>query len=267
MVRPTARTWILAALMAFGAISAAPAAPLRAVYAGVVAPEPELLTTLDALRAAIDAGLKAKHEADREAAYTAVAAFIGTDLRGFNRGLDPLARWSRLPPQQGGLAELATQLVEQGDLPEGAPPPDLRPRLLEQMRDILQPNAPFGRLPEYRSAVCLPARYAFDTHKVGLFAAAHDADAHALRLHPSPVQLRAEPRPDAAITAAVPARTLLAFEYDKDQPNGWGRYWLSDGRRGWLPDRPDATGLSQQHLCFTRQDGAYRIAGYFTYGL
>ena len=31
--------------------------------------------------------------------------------------------------------------------------------------------------------------------------------------------------------------------------------------------RGDATGLSQQHLCFTRQDGASRIAGYFTYGL
>jgi hypothetical protein len=253
--------------MAFGAISAAPAAPLRAVYAGVVAPEPELLTTINGLRAAIDAGLKAKHEADREAAYTAVAAFIGTDLRGFSRGLDPLARWNRLEPQEGGLAELVNQLVEQGDLPEGAPAPDLRPQLLQQMHDILRRDVPLGRLPEYRSAVCLPARYAFDSHKVGLFAAAHDADAHALRLHPTSVQLRAEPRPDAAITAAIPARTLLAVEYEKGQPDGWGRYWLSDGRRGWLPDRPDATGLSQQHLCFARQDGAYRITGYFTYGL
>lgn len=270
MGRLTASGLMAAAFLGFAALLVAPvasAAPLRALYANVVAPDAGLLATVAALDAATKAGLAAKSAAERQAAYDQIDALIGPDLRGFRRGLDPLQRWTALPREDGGLAELANRLVEQGDVPEGGPLPDPRPQLLQQLRDLLQSKQPLGRLPQMRGAVCLPARFGIDERKVAMFAAAHEADAAALRFFAVPTLLRAEPRLDAPPIAGVPAQTLLAYEAQAEQPKGWSRYWTSDGFKGWAVDGPEAFGLSQQHLCFAERQGQYRIVGYFTYGL
>ena len=245
----------------------AKAAPLVALFADVVEPDAALTEFLGTLVQTARAGLT-----NESSNYSVLDSMIAPDLQGFSRGLDPLEAWRKLDlssDSESGVALLTTHMVEMGDLPEGATNlPDYRQDMLEILVALIaNPAEPLGTLPETGDAICSPARYAFDAKATAAFAAAHDTDAYSISIYPRDLALYAEPSAAAPVSATLSARTLLLSEYVAGQPDDWTKVITSDGQTGWVEDTTDREGLSQQHLCFDKVDGAYKIVAFYSYGL
>jgi hypothetical protein len=255
---------IALALLATGA----QAEPLRASYADVVTPDAELVAFLTTLAQTAKAGLLPR--ADAAATYAALDAMFAPILTGFGRGLDPLASWGKYSkPVPGNFAELASNMIEQGDLPEGAPLPNIRPDMLQLLLALIaNADEPLGTMKATGEAICSPAAYAFDAKTAAALATATDGDGYGLRIMHREITLRAEPKASSPVVATLAPLTVLGSIYVDGQPEGWTQYATSDGAKGWLEDRlAEADGLSQQHVCFAKVDSAYKLVSFYTYGL
>jgi len=258
------KQYLAASLMLISALvaPASLAAPLRVTYADVVKPDPELVTFLQALTSAA----QSKN-------YAAIDAMIASDLKGFSRGLDPLEKWRSIDlaaqANSSGLDALTGNMVEMGDLPDDAPRHvDYRESFVELLVALVaNPREPFGKMPEMGKAACSPARYEFNAKAAAQFAATHNTDAYGLYLFPLDLQLRAKPEAATTVIATIPSHTLVVTDYQDNQPDNWSKVITSDGTTGWIEDHGDYEGLSQQHLCFSRVGGAYKIVGFYSYGL
>lgn len=244
------------------ATPAASAAPLRVTYADVVQPDADLVSFLQTLTAAA----QSKN-------YAVVDTMIAPDLKGFSRGLDPLEKWQAIDlaaqTNASGLEALTSNMVEMGDLPENTPSHiDYRQSFLELLVALVaNPDEPLGKMPEIGKAICSPARYQFDAKAAAQFASANNTDAYGLYLFPSDLQLHAKPEAGTPVIARIPSRTLIATDYQDNQPDNWTKVMTSDGSTGWIEDHGNYEGLSQQHLCFDRVGGEYKIVGFYAYGL
>lgn len=244
------------------AAPAALAAPLQVTYADVVKPDAELVSFLKGLTSAA-----------QSKDYAAVDAMIAPDLKGFSRGLDPLEKWQAIDlaaqANASGLEALTSNMVEMDDLPENAPNHiDYRENLLELLVALVaNPDEPLGKMPEMDKAICSPARYRFDAKAVAQFAASHNTNAYGLYLFSTDLQLRAKPEPGTLVIATIPSHTLVVTDYQDNQPETWTKVITSDGTTGWIEHHGDYQGLSQQHLCFGRIGGEYKIVGFYSYGL
>jgi hypothetical protein len=94
-------------------------------------------------------------------------------------------------------------------------------------------------MPEMGNAICSPARYEFNAKAAAQFAAAHNTDAYGLYLFPTELQLRAKPEPGIPIIATIPSHTLIATDYQDNQPETWTKVITSDGTSGWIEDHGD----------------------------
>jgi hypothetical protein len=252
------------ALMATGAH----AEPLRASYADVVVPDAELVAFLTTLAQTAKAGLSPR--ADAGATYAALDAMFAPTLTGFGRGLDPLEHWRKYAkPVPGNFSDLAGNMIEQGDLPEGASLPDIRPDMLSLLLALIaNADEPLGTITPSGDAICSPAAYAFDAKAAAKLAAATQSDAYGLRLMHREITLHAEPKASSPAVATLAPLTIVGSIYVDGQPDGWTQYATSDGMIGWFEERlAEADGLSQQHVCFAKVDGAYKLTSFYTYGL
>lgn len=246
----------------------ASALPLAASYAEVVDPDPELTRFLRELVKTAQSETGAQRKA-----YARLDAMIAPTVRGFTRGLDPFEPWTEVDTsgseRTSGVDLLTSRMIEQGDLPEGSSVlTDYRPDFLELLVALVaNPQKPLGRMPEMGNAVCSPARYDVDANKALAFAEANGTDGYGIYFFPRRVELQAEPKDSAPVTATIAPLTLLVPDSQADQPDGWARVITSDGVAGWTRDPSDYEGLSQQHLCFDKVDGNYRIVGFYSYGL
>lgn len=247
--------------------SGASAAPLQATYVNVVTPDTQLQSFLHTL------AQTAKNSIGAEAsAYAAIDAMIAPTLGGYSKGLDPFEEWQAIDPagpdDPHGLYLLTNSMVEMGELPEGQVPPDYRPDFLALLLALIaNPEAPLGTMKEMPGAICSPARYDIDIDAASTFAAANNTDGYGLYIYPRELELHAKPQAGTPVTAKVAPRTLVATDYQDNQPDNWTKIKTSEGATGWIEDRGDYEGLSQQHLCFGKVDGTYKIVGFFTYGL
>ena len=244
------------------------AAALRAVPAEVVTPEPALAEFVAQLHGLAQSTAAARSPKAREAGYLAIDALIAPDLKGFSRTLDPLAKWGVVKPEgKDGLDKMASYMIEQDELPDGARQPDYREKLVKELVDRTAPDVSFGRLADLPGALCTPARLGFDSKKVAAFAKAHDTDAYSLRVAPAGLGLRAAARKTEASGPALPTGTILALDLDAPLIDGWARVVTSDGVAGWAADTAVADGLSQMHICFAKHSGGYQLVGFFAFGL
>lgn len=263
------RSRVLAAAMVGVCLAAGPvlAAPLTAKFVDTVTPYAELTAFLQSLVQTAQEGIGTQSRA-----YAVLDTMIADTVVGFGRGLDPLEPWRRIDvsgEDLTGVDLLTAHLVERGDLPgDGTPLPDYRQNLLELLVALVgNPTEPLGTMPELEGAVCSPARYGFNAKATLKFAQAHETDAYGIYLFPRSVELRDNPDVTAPVMAKLAPYTLFVTDYQADQPDGWTKLVASDGVSGWSQDQGDYEGLSQQHLCFGKVDGAYKITGFFTYGL
>lgn len=249
---------VLAALLSLGLPPASTAGELTVSYADVVEPPNEVNALMDRLRLAIMSAMVRD--------YSRFDAFFAPRIEVFQRGLDPLQPWSSGEPiTQAPLTALADILVEQGPIEEGQPKPDYREDVLQTFLRIVWKRTPLGSLKEVPGAVCAPAAYDYDRKAALAFAKKFDLDLYSLRFFPQNTFLFN--RPGGKQGGRVPAYTLMIFDYDPRAPAGWGRYVTAGGVRGYMEDRDDTLGLSQNHLCFARINGDYRITAVFGYGL
>ena len=65
----------------------------------------------------------------------------------------------------------------------------------------------------------------------------------------------------------MPANSLVMFDYRPGLPEGWSYYESAGGIKGYTRGEGDGLGLSQNHLCFAKVEGKYRITAVFGYGL
>jgi len=248
---------LLAALLSAALPHASVAAELTVSYADVVEPENEVKALMDRLRLAIMSA--------EVRDYSRFDAFFAPRIEVFHRGLDPLQPWNPGDPiTQAPLTALADILVEQEPLGEGQPKPDYREDVLRTFLRIIWARTPIGSLREVPGAVCAPAAYDYDRKAALAFAGKFGLDLYSLRFFPRNTFLSS--RPGSVEGGRVPAYTLMIFDYDPKAPAGWGRYQTAGGLRGYMEDRDDTLGLSQDHLCFAKVDGEYRITAVFGYG-
>lgn len=244
------------------------AAPLRAEFADVVTPDAELKAFLQTLVDTAQSGIGTQSRA-----YAVLDTMTADTVRGFTRGLDPLEQWTALEPArmegESGVELLTNHMVEMGELPADASEiPDYRQSFLELLVALLSnPDEPLGIMAEMGDAVCSPARLAFNAKATAKFVAAHDTDASGIYLYPREISLRDTPESGAAVTGTIAPYTLLVSDYQADQPDAWIKLIASDGLTGWTEARDDYQDLSQQHLCFGKVDGQYKIVGFYSYGL
>jgi len=286
------RVWFAAGLvgLALSACQSGEPAGVEHTSAAVVAPSiaiPRIQGALAARRVdvvAADAELSAfladlAHKADRPRAayapdgdYADVAAAFAPTVTVYSRSLDPSEPWHRVSRATGTPLDIATSfLVEQGDLPDGVRRPDPRPDLMTVLADAARSSLPMGRMPGMPGAICTDAQLAFDIKAARAFAATAELDPASLRLFFEDVPLLAAPRSGATPVGLLPAYTLLlddqAVSYDA-RPAGWSALVTSNGIKGWVRDPASENhGLSQTHLCFAKVAGAYRIVGFYAYGL
>ena len=244
------------------------ALPLATGYAEIVDPDPELTRFLRELVETAQAGIGTQSRA-----YAVLDAMIAPTVRGFTRGLDPFEPWLEVdtsgPDMDSGINLLTSRMIEQGELPEDISVlPDYRQDFLKLLVALVaNAQTPLGRMPEMGNAVCSPARYNVDTSKALAFAEANDTDGYGIYIFPRELELHSEPQDGTPVTATIAPLTLLVTDYQADQPEGWVKVIASEGTVGWAHDLRDYEGLSQQHLCFDKVDGEYKIVGYYSYGL
>ena len=159
-------------------------------------------------------------------------------------------------------------MVETGDLPQGSPIPDYRPRFLELLVSLVaNPDEPLGTMPEVDAVACSPARLGVDAAAARRFVKEHDTEGSAIYFYPTDLALYDTPDADKPAIGSAAARTLLLTDYKAERRDGWDKVVTSDGVAGWSEDRSDYLALSQQHLCFGKVDGALKITAFYTYGL
>lgn len=248
--------------------SMAGASPLATSYADIVDPDPELTKFLRKLVETARAGIGTQSNA-----YAVLDAMIAPTVRGFTRGLDPFEPWMEVdtsgPNMESGIDLLTSRMIEHGELPEDtAVLPDYRPDFLQLLVALVaNPQKPLGRMPEMGNAVCSPAHYDVDTSKALAFAEANNTDGYGIYIFPRELELHAEPQDGTPVTATIAPLTLLVTDYLVDQPDGWLKVIASEGTVGWAQDLGDYEGLSQQHLCFDKVGGEYKVVGFYSYGL
>lgn len=264
-MRKCLTTVLLGAMMI---MPAAQAAPLTGGFVDVVQPDQDLTEFLRTLVETAQAGIGTQSRA-----YAVLDGMIAESVQGFSRGLDPLEKWRKVdtsdPDRGTGVDLLTDSMVEMAELPADATEiPDYRQDFLQLLVSLVgNPDEPLGTMPEMGGAVCSPARYGFDTKAAQKFAEANDTDGGGIQMYATAVELREQPDAATPVVSELPAWTLLISDYDADGPDSWSKVATSDGTTGWMQDRDDYLRLSQQHLCFDKVDGAYKIVGFYTYGL
>ncbi|RYE54525.1 MAG: hypothetical protein EOP18_07345, partial [Rhizobiaceae bacterium] len=227
---------LLAMLLAPGI---APAAELHVSHAGVVKPDAELRATVTALSDLAARG--------RVKDIGKVEAFFAPDVKSFTRSLDPFQPWTRVDDISGHyLTGVADTMVEQGELAAGMPVPDYRLEAMKMIASLVGEGTVFGTLDDAPGAICAPAAYRVDRKAALAFAKKFELDAYSLRFFDADVVLAEKPK--AKKGKAVPAGSLLMFDYRADLPEGWGYYETAGGVKGYMADREDTLGLSQNHV-------------------
>jgi len=246
---------LLAMLLVPGIASAA---ELHVSHAGVVEPDAELRATVAELSAL---ATKARARDIRK-----VEAFFAPDVKSFVRSLDPFQPWKQVDDISGEyLAGVANIMVEQGELAAGMPVPDYRLEAMKMIAALIADGNVFGTLDDAPGAVCAPAAYKVDRMAALAFAKTFELDAYSLRFYGADVLLAEKPKAEKG--RVVPANSLIMFDYRPDLPEGWGYYETAGGVKGYMADREDTLGLSQNHVCFAKVKGKYRISAVFGYGL
>lgn len=229
--------------------------------AAVVQPDAELQAVVGRLRAFAASGKKSN--------IRNVEAYFSRDVSVFQRGLDPFQPWAIT--QEGVdvhfLDAMAGVMIEQGEYQEGQPAPDYRLDAMRKLAELIAEGGTFGLLEEAPGAICAPAAYDVDRQAALAFARRFELNAYSLRFFSTRMTLLQAPGPGAETVAVVPARTLMMFDYDPKAPEGWGIYETSDGIKGYMLDRDDTLGMAQNHICFAKVKGKYRITAIFGYGL
>lgn len=247
-------------------VSLVAAAPVFAAEQAVVVSHQKSVEPDAALKAFVDA-LRRELSAPK-LDYARIDGMFASKVRTFQRSLDPLEPWRKTGEIKSNyLASAAGLLVEQAELPEGTKVPDYRPDAARQMMLIISKGT-FGWMTQVPNTVCTPPAYRVNAAAVKVFAAAHGSDASNLRFFASEIELKKQPKADAASVGKVPAATLLAFEYDSKAPDGWNLLIGSNGVKGY--HRSEDGGqlyLSQMHLCFGKFKAGYRITSIFSFGL
>lgn len=234
------------------------AAEITVSRADVIRPDSALRATVLAVRN-MAASARKKNIA-------AMEEFFAPKVKVFTRSLDPFQPWNRLDDLGGKyLAGVADVMVEQGELEAGMPVPDYRIEAMKQIAALIGDEPVFGALPDAPGEACVPAAYKVDRKASLAFARRFELDAYSLRFFAEDVFL--SDRPDGKRGNFVPANTLVMFDYDPKAPEGWGYYETAGGLKGYMKDRDDTLGLSQNHVCFAKVKGKYRIASVFGYGL
>ena len=251
---------IVSGLLSLTAVPSFAADNLTIGYSKVVKPDAALQEFLQSFRADIAA---------KNPDYETIETQFSRNSVGFTRGLDPLQAWHKLKPfNQDMLTEAANILVEQGDLPEGSKAPDYRPDALQAIARLIAKGVTFGTMAEVPGSICAPANYKFSSKKVIAFAKAHDNDAYSLRFYNSTSSLFETPDENAKPAGNVRAFTPFAVIYDANVPTGWSHVAAANGIEGYLKDDSrEQLGLSQQHVCFGKVDGTYKVTALFGYGL
>ena len=249
---------LLAVLLPVCLAWAGNAAELEVSRADAVRPDPELAATVSEL-----GSLAAKGGGKNIAK---VEAFFAPKVKVFTRSLDPFQPWNPVEGLTGNyLSGVADVMVEQGEIEAGLPVPDYRLEAMKRIASLIGDGATFGTLPEMPGAVCAPAAYKVDRKAALAFARKFELDAYSLRFHPDDVFLADRPRGKRG--TLVPPNTLMMFDHDPRAPEGWGLYETAGGVKGYMEDRDDTLGLAQNHVCFAKVKGRYRITAVFGYGL
>lgn len=251
---------LLVFILAIGAPAASHAADLVVTDADVVQPDAELQAVVTKLRAFAATGKKSN--------IRDVEAYFSRNLSVFQRSLDPFQPWNIT--QEGVdvhfLDAMAGVMIEQGEYQDGQPAPDHRLDAMRKLAELIPEGGTFGTLKEAPGAICAPAAYDVDRKAALAFAKKFELDAYSLRFYGEDVTLVKRIGSTAAGTF-VPARTLMMFDSRPGTPEGWGYYETSGGIKGYMKDRDDALGLAQNHVCFSKVKGKYRISAIFGYGL
>ncbi|MBN9137776.1 MAG: hypothetical protein J0I92_17275 [Phyllobacterium sp.] len=230
----------------------------RVTYANIVRPSLELLEALAKLRS-LSAPGNAKN-------IKGVEAYFAPETKTFSRGLDPFQRWKRGKSlTHDYLAGAADIMVEQGEFAAGLKVPDYRLSAMKLISSLVSEDATFGSLPEVPGAVCSPAAYSVDRKAALAFARRFNLDAYSLRFFAGKAFLASTPRSKRGEFLA--ANMLMIFDYAPGTPKGWSRVETAGGVKGYIEDRDDMRELSQNHVCFAKVKGSYRITAIFGYGL
>jgi len=235
-----------------------PAAELHVSRADVLEPDADFLRTADEI-----AALSAKA---RKQDIGKVEAFFAPRVKAFVRTLDPFEPWKRVDDLTADhLGGVADTMVEQGEMAAGMPVPDYRLEAMKMIAEMLGKGAVYGKLAEVPGAICAPAAYKVDRNAALAFAKKFELDAYSLRFYGEDVVFAEKPKSKKG--RVVPADTLIMFDYQPDLPDGWGYYETAGGVKGYMADREDTLGLSQNHVCLEKVKGKYRITAVFGYGL
>jgi hypothetical protein len=250
---------VLVGLMLTGATPALAADGVVISYADPVKPDRDLTAFVSGLRKRLASG--------RKSDYRAIEKLFAPEVLTFQRSLDPLQPWNPTDPISGNYLKGAIDvMVEQGAPPENAPIPDFRPDLMKQLLGLLPDDVVYGRIAGVDDSVCAPASYQYDRDAASAFAATNEDGVSSLRFYAKAVEMKKRPSPDAASSGELPPFTLASFIYDSKAPSDWALLVASNGARGYVPDGQQLY-LSQQHICFGKIRGRYRITALFGYGL
>lgn len=249
---------LLAAVCAASLTSTAGAAELRVTRSNEVTPDKELLEVVQQLRT-----LSAKGDKKN---IRKVEAFFAPEVKTFTRSLDPFQPWHPLEGLHGKYLEgVANVMVEQGEPIGVESKHDYRIDAMQYLANYVLSDGTFGSLPEVPGAICTPAAYQVDRKAALAFARKFELDAHSLRFYRDDIVLLK--KAEGKKGKVVPAYTMIMFDYDPNAPKDWGYFESAGGIKGYMKDRDDTLGLSQNHVCFTKVKGKYRISGLFGYGL
>jgi hypothetical protein len=211
---------------------------------------------------------KLKSMAVKNPDYSRIDALFAPRVKTFRKSLDPFQPWTRTDDLTADyLRGAADIMVEQAELPETGPAPDYRPDALGTIVAQVSKGDPFGALKEMPGAVCSPADYKVDRKGATKFAGKYRLDAYSLRFFGDETVLWKRPNDDSRIVARVPPYTLMMFDFDPSAREPWAFYEVSDGRKGYLKEQQPMLGLAQNHVCFGKVKGRYRIVALFGYGL
>lgn len=248
---------LLCSLLVAGLPRAAAAGELQVSRTGVIQPEAELAATVAEIKAlAAKGGKKSMRRLE---------TFFAPRVKSFSRGLDPFGDWYvRDDLTQDFLEGVADVMVEKGELPDGGTQPDYRIDAMRVLANHVLADGTFGTMTEMPGAVCAPAVYKVDRKAALAFARKFELDAYSLRFYADDIVLVR--KPEGKKGTVVPAKTLIMFDHDPKAPDNWGYYETAGGTKGYMRDRDDTLGLSQNHVCFAKVKGKYRIVGIFGYG-
>ena len=253
------RLWMTMAGLALLAVPAnAEANELIVGFRDVVKPDAELQALVEQI--------KSLNVTSKKLDYKAIDAVFAPRVKTFRKSLDPFQPWTKSADIRSDyLKGAADIMVEQGEPEEGAAVPDYRPAAMHVIAEQVSRGEPFGRLKEMPGAICAAAAYEVDRKAALAFAKKFELDAYSLRFYATHITLLARPGSPAVIDF-VPPYALMMFDHDPTAPEGWGRYETSEGVKGYMRDRDDTLGLSQNHVCFGKIKSKYRITALFGYG-